>query len=235
MYEVDFKIPCWYNCTTKNNIEIDCRKTCIRYKLMNFLIRNCGMQNAEDYLVPLKPENKDKLAFDDLNLIKNNILEFVNNGENLFISSTKFQNGKTTWSLKIMYKFFDEIWAETDFIPRGYFIYVPNFIQKNKSFEYKNTSEFKEIDKILMNADLVIWDDITANQLLPSEQSFLNNYISKRIQSHKANIFNGIRRDNLTEYLGEDISKRFDDFIQITLRGEQRKTSSYMNLKSIKK
>ena len=148
------------------------------------------MPNADRYLKQLIPAKPDKDAFLALNDIKNNIKQLVNDGFNLFIASKKMQNGKTSWSLK--YKYFNEIWCGSDYVPRGYFLYVPDFIQKNKSFEYKNTSEFKEIDKILMNADLVIWDDITANPLLPSEQALLNNYISKRIQCGKANIFNGV-------------------------------------------
>ena len=83
----------------------------------------------------------------------------------------------------------------------------------------KNTNEFKDIDKILMNTDLVIWDDITANRLLPSDQVILNNYISKRIQNGKSNIFNGMFRENLAEYIGEDLANRFNRFHKILLKG----------------
>ena len=48
-----------------------------------------------------------------------------------------------------MYKYFDEIWAGSDFVPRGYFLYVPEFIDNARSFQYKETSEYKEIDKVL--------------------------------------------------------------------------------------
>ena len=219
MHEVDFKIPCWYTCNKDSNYgpNYDCRKICPRYKIMNFLIINCGMPNADRYLKQLIPAKQDKDAFLALNDIKNNIKQLVNDGFNLFIASKKMQNGKTSWSLKILYKYFNEIWCGSDYVPRGYFLYVPDFIQKNKSFEYKNTSEFKEIDKILMNADLVIWDDITANPLLPSEQALLNNYISKRIQCGKANIFNGMERLNLKEYLGETLATRFENFEKVVL------------------
>lgn len=218
MAEIDFNIPCWFECKDKRE-KPSCKEVCQIYLKMNFFIVNCGMPDANRYLKQLIPDEVDFNAFVELNGIKTNIVKFVENGENLLLMSTQFQNGKTTWSLKLMYKYFFEIWCGSAFVPRGYFVYVPDFLQKMRSYEYKNTNEFKDIDKILMNTDLVIWDDITANRLLPSDQVILNNYISKRIQNGKSNIFNGMFRENLAEYIGEDLANRFNRFHKILLKG----------------
>lgn len=218
MAEIDFNIPCWFECKKKRE-KPSCKEICQIYLKMNYFMVNCGMPNAEKYLKQLVPDEVDFNAFVELNGIKTNIVKFVEEGNNLFIESTEYQNGKTTWSLKMMYRYFFEVWNGSPFIPRGYFLYVPDFLQNMRSYEYKNTAEFKEIDKILKTVDLVIWDDITANKLLPSDQVILNNYISKRIQNGKSNIFNGMYRDKIMEYIGEDLANRFNRFHKILLKG----------------
>lgn len=180
---------------------------------------NCGMPDASKYLKDLNPKKKDVQAFLRLNEIKANIVDFVENGNNLFISSTTSQNGKTTWSLKIMYKYFDEIWAGSDFVPRGYFLYVPEFIDNARLYQYKETSEYKEIDKVLKTADLVIWDNITQNRLLENDQNLLNKYINKRFMEGKTNIFNGSLPEDLEQQVGKTLAEKLKLCEQVTLKG----------------
>ena len=81
---------------------------------MNYLINNCGMKNADRFLKPISPAKIDVDAYLQLQEIKDNIVQFVEESRNLYIISHNLQTGKTTWSLKIMYKFFDEISPHTD-------------------------------------------------------------------------------------------------------------------------
>lgn len=210
-YNIDFKLDCWYKngCNLETN---DCQKTCHRYLEMNYLINNCGMKHAKRYLKDLIPQEVEIPAYLELKDIKSNIVDFVENGRNLFITSPHVQTGKTSWALKILYKYFDEIWAGNGFKVRGYFLYVPEFISKCKSFEYKDTEEYKRINKALKRADLVIWDDITAMNLSQIDQNLLNLYIDKRFMEEKANIFTGWSsipeespKDKLNDLLKENI------------------------------
>lgn len=220
MGDIDFRIKCWYGngCHLKTD---NCQRTCHRYLQMNYLINNCGMKDAHRFLKPIAPAEEDFNAFKRLQEIKDNIIEYVENGKNLYVDSNYLQSGKTTWSLKILYKFFDEIWAGNGFVERGYFIYVPEFLNKTRSFQYKDTDEFKEIDKLLKKVDLVIWDDITSIELSPIEQNLLNMYIDKRILEGKANIFNGMHFDSTTKlrYMGAKLNARLDNCEHITLEG----------------
>jgi len=221
MADIDFKIKCWY----KNGCHLAedrCEKTCHRYLQMNYLINNCGMKNAERFLKPLQPQKTDVKAYLRLQQIKDNIVSYVGEGNNLLIASDHLQSGKTTWSLKILYKFFDEIWAGNGFVQRGYFLYVPEFLNKARSFQYKDTEEFKEIDKALKNVDLVIWDDITSIQLSPQEQNLLNMYIDKRMLEGKSNLYNGMNLDKSSKlsFLGPKLNARLEDCEQIILKGK---------------
>lgn len=219
MANIDFKLQCWYKAGC--NMAADkCEKTCHRYLEMNFLINNCGMKNAERFLKPLQPDTRDIPSFLRLQQIKDNIVEYVQNGNNLYVNSECLQTGKTTWALKILYKFFDDVWAGNGFRVRGYFIYVPEFLEKIKSFEYKQSPEFKELDRILKTADLVVWDDISSCTLSPAEQTMLNIYIDKRIIDGKANIYTGLwqTQDNLKTALGPKLHARLNSCEQITFQ-----------------
>lgn len=220
MTEIDFNIKCWYKdgCNRKTDM---CQKVCHRYLQMNYLISNCGMKHAERFLKPLAPMNLDVDAFVRLQTIKDNIVKFVSNSNNLFISSLYLQTGKTTWALKLLYKFFDEIWAGNGFVPRGYFIYVPEFLNKTRSFQYKETDEFKLVDKLLQKVDLVIWDDITSMELTNQEQNFINMYIDKRYLQGKANIYTGMHLsdEEKVKYLGNKLSCRLDSCENIIFKG----------------
>ena len=130
MADINFKIPCWYTCKKEPGEEnIDCRLTCHRYMHMNYFIVNCGMPDADRYLKPMHAPCVDSDAYIELAEIKDNIFNFVKSGKNLLLTSDKPQNGKTTWSLKLMYRYFHEIWAGSDYVPKGYFLYVPDFLR----------------------------------------------------------------------------------------------------------
>ncbi len=217
---IDFRLNCWY--TPCQLEEPNCKKTCHRYLEMCCLITNCGMKHAEKYLKSINAAKIDKDAFDRLAVIKNNILPFVEEGHNLTIKSLFLQTGKTTWALKMLYKYFDEIWSGNGFRPRGYFLYVPEFLNKTKTFAFRDTNEFKKMDRLLRTVDLVIWDGITENTLSANEQIMLNTYIDKRLLEGKANIFTGmfINAQDELKNLGNKLKARLDSCENILIRGQ---------------
>ena len=221
MSNIDFRLKCWYEagCNLKTDF---CEKTCHRYLQMNYLINNCGMKNADRFLKPISPAKIDVDAYLQLQEIKDNIVQFVEESRNLYIISHNLQTGKTTWSLKIMYKFFDEIWAGNGFVQRGYFIHVPEFVNKTKSFQYKDSDEFKKLDKAIKEVDLVVWDDISSLELNSNEQSFINMYIDKRMLEGKSNIFNGMYLDKEMgpKCLGMKLYSRLNNCEMVSLMGK---------------
>ena len=207
--KIDFKLDCWYSggCPLETP---NCKMTCHRYLEMNCLITNCGMTKVAKFLKPLVPKTVDLDSFRYLQNIKDNIVEFVEAGKNLFIASTNLQTGKTTWSLKLLYKYFDEIWCGNGFNVRGFFIHVPTFLSKMKDFSFKETNEYKRIDRYLKTCDVIIWDDITSQQLTSFEQNMLNMYIDQRLMEDKSNIFNGqvTSLEDLDNVVGKKLSAR---------------------------
>lgn len=216
---IDFRLKCWYKdyCNMASN---DCQRTCHRYLEMNCLINNSGMKKVEKYLKQIVAPEEDLDAYMELASIKNSMDTFVEEGRNLFITSSNFQNGKTTWALKLMYKYFDLIWNGNGFVPRGYFLYVPDFLDSMRSFEFKNTPEYAEINRMLNNASLVVWDDISTNNLSQQDQNTLNRYIDKRLQRDLSNVFTGLDFTKHPIELGSKLKNRLENSKVIRLNGE---------------
>ena len=208
-------MECWYE-TGCNLYQPNCTKTCHRYLEMKYLIDHCGMPHADKYIKPLIPQDIDLAAFNRLKQIKDEIVSFVESGDNLYIVSENFGNGKTTWSLKLLYKYFDEVWCGNGFKLRGYFLYVPEWLNNMKNFDYKNTQEYNEVAKALHSADIVVWDDIGATTLNNNDIANLSAFIDPRIIKGKSNIFTGnLLSDDLRKSLGNRLHNRVWDSSEV--------------------
>lgn len=221
MAEVDFKIDCWYGsgCTLRTE---RCQKTCPLYLEMNYMIVNCGMPDATPYIKTLIPTTDTEFkSYERLQNIKDNIVDYVTAGHDIFIVSNYSFTGKTSWAIKLMYRYFDRIWSGNGFKVRGYFLYVPDFVTKLKAFSYKETAEYKEIMHNLEHCDLVIWDAITDVTLNEHEQGLISSVLGKRFMKGKANIYTGNAKVDL-EVLGRNLADKISMAERILLDGQSR-------------
>ena len=210
--DINFDLDCWY---TQGCVGLPgfppyprCKNICTLYKEMNCMINNCGMPCADRYLKPLTPSEKNLESFNKLADLMKNMKMHVESGLNLYIFSKETQTGKSTWALKLLYKYFSDVWCGNGLRIRGYFIHVPEFLQSIKTNNYKNTDEYKRIDNYLKTVDLVVWDDITTNKLSEFDQCVLNTYITRRLQYGKANIYTGLSQSNYVESFGSLLTSR---------------------------
>lgn len=152
---------------------------------------------------------KDRESFIQLSKIKSNIREWVQQGNNLYIYSPNFGNGKTSWSIKLLLAYFNSIWAGNGFRRRGIFISVPEFLDRNREVISNRDEEFIKLRNDMLRCDLVIWDDMTSTKLTDFNHSMLLNYIDARVLSNKSNIFTGNSDYALmSEYLGGRLASR---------------------------
>lgn len=183
-------IECWYQKVCKHYKE-DCQKNCIRYLEMNYLMESSNIPKGKQFRNKLEPNPIDVENFKFLNELKKDIVNFVDNGESLYIFSSTFGNGKTTWAVKLMQKYFDEIWAGNGLTQRGLFIHVPSFLTKFKEVINKKDESFEDLKQQLIDVDLVIWDDIAATKLTEYDHNNLLTYIDQRRLNGKSNIYTG--------------------------------------------
>lgn len=182
---------------------------CQRYMGMKYLMDTSGIPEGRQFPQVLKCPKCDLAAYKRLNEIKQDIVSFVRNGENIYLTSPYTGNGKTTWAIKLMSKYFDSIWCGNGFTQRGLFIHVPTFLLKCKDF--KNTDkEFEEVKRLLPIVDLVIWDDIASTDVSSYDYSNLLMYMDVRCSNGKSNIYTGniTERSKLNIALGSKLTSR---------------------------
>ena len=189
---------------------------------MKYLIDNSGIPKVRQ-----KPQMLDAgidyNQFVILNGVKNRIVELVENGDfNLYICSRETGNGKTSWAIKILLKYFDQVWAGNGFRVRGYFQHVPTLLNTLKDFSTNHDS----LKNTLENVDIVVWDDIAASKLSDYDISQLLIFIDSRISNGKANIFTGnlVTETSLINALGSRLSSRiWNSSTVVEFKGKDRR------------
>lgn len=195
---------------------------------MKYLMDNSGIPKNRQHPQSLVA-GVDYNAFVQLSDIKDNILEFVETGQNLYLCSENTGNGKTSWSIKLMLKYFDQVWAGNGFKERGLFIHVPTFLSKLKNFNDPLLTSYKES---VSNVDLICWDDIASTKLSEYDISQLLIFIDQRIVDGKANIFTGniVTEQNLEKVLGSRLASRIWNTSSIVkFNGKDRRHGSIAN------
>lgn len=201
------KNDCWYykNCKNKKN----CDSSCLRYLEMKYLLDFSNIPKSKQKRPKLLACEKDVEPFQELTKIKNNIMNFVDYGSNLYIYSKKFGNGKTTWAVKLMLNYFNIVWLGNGFMPRGLFINVPMLLTATKNNINSKDNNFIEKVKLINTIDLVIWDDIAATKLTDFDHSTIFSYIDNRYWKGKSNIFTGnIIPEKLNDFVGNRLASR---------------------------
>ena len=136
---------CWYNSVCVN----ECSNNCLRYIEMKYLMDNSDIPQSKQIPAQLIPEKIDKDSFRQLSELKNDIVDFVKSGASIYIWGAHTGNGKTSWAIKLLLKYFDEIWAGNGFNVRGVFVHVPTFLIKSKDFK-NNDQAFEELKRKIL-------------------------------------------------------------------------------------
>ena len=204
---------CWYKNVCSDFWEVDadqdCRMHCAKYIKMSYLMENSGIPVNKRKPLLLQPEVCDYEAFKRLAEIKDNIDIFVEEGKSLYITSAHVGNGKTSWSLKLLMKYFEKTWEFNTFKPTARIIHVPTFLLKCKDFK-NDDPEFEEIKRQLLTLDLVVWDDIAGASMTQYDYSQLLAVLDARDFNGLSNIFTGnlVNREDLEKAVGAKIASR---------------------------
>ena len=210
---------CWYVKVCKNR---NC-DNCVRYIEMKYLIDNSGIPAKRQYPQKLTPDIEDINAFYMLDDIKADIEQFVANGENLYITGANTGNGKTSWAIRLLLKYFDCKWAGNGFNVRGIFTHTPTLLNTLKDFTEPRSHQ----KTVLESVDLVVWDDIASARLTDYDISQLLLLIDQRELKGLANIYTGniTERDKLISMLGNRLASRIwnKNTTVIELKGKDRR------------
>ena len=154
-------------------------------------------------------DGTDKEAFLLLKDIQTNIVNFVQGGNNLYIHSSICGNGKTAWSIRMIQEYIKKIWPYTELGCKALFINVPRFLLSLKDNISEKNEYVEHIKKNVLDADLVVWDEIGVSNLTKFEHENMLNLINTRIDMSKSNIYtSNMNPQELKEKIGDRLYSR---------------------------
>lgn len=225
---------CWLKsvCTKANNpnISAPCLDTdifCIKLFKLDYLynLSLVSTKQREHTDLRLDTDGRDEAAFVELSSIQQHIEEFVSSGKNLYLHSLITGNGKTAWALRLLQSYFNAIWYKTPLQCRGLFVNVPRLLLAIKD-SYNDYNEYAtSVKGNVMQADLVVWDEVGVRELSPHDHEQLLNMINCRIDSGKANIYtSNLPPDQIRFLLGGRLYSRIINCsTQIKLLGKDKR------------
>lgn len=142
--------------------------------------------------IPLTPSKQDEQVFIELNEIKENIKQFVDNGENLLICSRSCGNGKTTFATKLAKAYIDKVCNYS--FPNNtpvLFINVNSFLNEKKLAinDKVLANKLNGIERSILTAKLVIFDDIADKTLSEYDMNTMYYWLDYRTANLKSCIF----------------------------------------------
>lgn len=158
----------------------------------------------------LDEDESDDENYKYLSTVEKNIDNFVNSGGNIYIHSSITGNGKTSWALRFVQAYFHTIWKSASIEDcRALFINVPRYLLAIKDNISEKSSYVQYIKNNVLNADIVIWDEVGTKGLTQFEHENILNLINARIDMGKANIYtSNLNDEELHQVVGDRLYSR---------------------------
>ena len=173
-------------------------------------------------------DGTDLEEFKRLFNIEKNIGDFVSKGYSLFLHSKGSGNGKTSWAIRLVQAYINYIWPESDLTEcKALFIHTSRFLQALKD-NFSNRNDYAiYIKNHLDEADLVVWDDIGAEMGSDYDINQLLNFIDRRTNLGKTNIFtSNLNKSELEFKVGTRLASRIGAGIDIELNGKDKRKNT---------
>jgi DNA replication protein DnaC len=193
------------NCNPQDN------QFCIKLFKLDYLYNESLLTPTQREYVALRidADGTDREAFVYLKGIENDIENFVKNGGSLYLFSNTCGNGKTAWSIRLLQAYLNSIWHKCDLSCKVLFINVPRFLLSLKDNISSKNDYVEHIKANVMNADIVVWDEVATKSVTQFEHEHLLSLINGRIESGKSQIFtSNVHPDNLREIVGDRLHSR---------------------------
>jgi DNA replication protein DnaC len=200
------------DCWLKNKCNHkDCDKFCIRLFKLDSLYDNALIPLNQRYHIDLVLDSNgtDRDAFTALKDIELNIESFISKGNNLYLHSTQTGNVKTSWAIRLIQTYFNNIWHKTNLECKALFIHVPTFLLSLKDNISVKNDYIEHIKKNVFDCDVVIWDEIGTKSTTQFEAENLLSIIDARLNRGKSNIYtSNLNGEELQEKIGDRLYSR---------------------------
>lgn len=228
---------CYYTIKCKKYKEGNCPLTsssdavCLKLYKINKLQELALLSEKQREHVPLRLDSDkcDKDAFEKLKEIETRIESFIRNRDNLYIYSANTGNGKSSWALRLLNSYFEKIWYSSDLRCKGLFINIPKFLISLKENISQKSEYIQHIKENVLNADLVIWDDVATKGFTTFEMENVLNLINNRLDDGKSNIYtSNLIGEELRSAVGDRLYSRMIGLSEvITFVGKDKRGLKY--------
>jgi DNA replication protein DnaC len=170
-------------------------------------------------------DGTDVTEFTKLAQLEKAVDKFVQQGANLYIHSYTCGNGKTSWAIRFINSYINKIWSKSNLECQALFVSVPKYLLALKENIAGHNEYAIYVNKNILTADLVIWDDIAAKTGTEFELNHLLNAINSRMDAGKSNIFtSNLGKRELANALGKRLASRIcNKSIDIELQGADKR------------
>lgn len=205
----------------------DCDTFCLRRFKLDYLYNQALVSDEQRQRVDLMLDGDlaDKAAFDFLKKVESTIVGFVEAGKNLYLWSNMTGNGKTAWSLRLVQAYLNRIWPSSDLQCRVLFINVPKFFLALKDNISEKNDYIAQIKANVLDADLVVWDEVALKTLTQFEMENLLSLINNRLDCGKSNIYtSNISPNDLLNLVGDRLYSRIINMSEVVeFRGADKR------------
>lgn len=165
-----------------------------------FCIKNFKLKSLYDQALFSEKQRKRKNLHYDADLtdrneflylkdIQNHINEFVETGQNLYLHSRITGNGKTAWCEKLIQTYLEKNWYRFDLSCKALYINIPKYLMELKNSFSERSDYIDHIKKHVMDADIVLWDELGTKPATDFEKDTLLSIINSRLDSGKSNLY----------------------------------------------
>lgn len=113
----------------------------------------------------------------------------------------------------MLYSYIDKVWYKKEMKAIALFISVPRFLLELKANISQKSQYIEDIEASVLDADLVVWDDIGSKNGTEFEVSHLLSIIDTRINNGKSNIYtSNLNKEELHNILGDRLYSRIYNY-----------------------
>ena len=182
-------------------------------KKLNNLFELSGL--PKKYFEPqhLVKREVDAECWDWLEDVRNNIVEEVQRGLNIVITSTIVGNGKTSWAVRLLQRYLAETALDGRMVEKGMFVVSAQLLTEFGDYNYFQTmKEFLERFEKLKTCDLLVIDEIGGGSLTKASYPYLYDLVNYRVDNNLSTIYTTNYTDEeIIDLLGQRLYSRIYD------------------------
>lgn len=161
----------------------------------------------------LVPRTVDREAWDWLNNYRENVVENVQNGKSIVITSPIVGNGKTSWAIRLLQRYIAETALDGRLVDKAVFCVSSSMLEIFGDFGYFETSiQFFDYLNRLKNCDLLVIDEIGSGRVTQVSYNHFYDLVNYRVDNNLATIYTTNYNDEqIKDVLGERLYSRIYD------------------------